>query len=83
MVNTFEPQKTSEWMASLDAAGLREAWGLDFLQESFNASGMFHVQHMAQVGVLREKGFYFTVHVDMCVFWCVCFLVHFFLSVSM
>lgn len=50
MVNTFEPQKTSEWMASLDTAGLREAWGLDFLQESFNASGMFHVQHMAQSG---------------------------------
>ncbi len=50
MVNTFEPQRTSEWMASLDAAGLREAWGLDFLQESFNASGMFHVQHMAQSG---------------------------------
>lgn len=50
MVNTFEPQKTSEWRASLHAAGLQEAWGLDFLQESFNASGMFHVQHMAQSG---------------------------------
>jgi len=50
MANIFEPQKTGESRASLHAAGLQKAWGLDFLQESFNASGMFHVQHMAQSG---------------------------------
>lgn len=81
MVNTFEPQRNGEWKDSLHAAGLQEAWVLDFLQESFNTSGMFHVQHMAQCrSPFGDRFLFHGPCENVCVFWCVCFLVHFYLS---